>query len=338
MIEKKLALINEQTSPLFRIMSINDINIPNRKGFDNNISAFHIGNGFILSVAHNHRSEAQILRSIEETIYQTEILIHLDATETMLFNKCYSLDSNTNKRYIVQTTNQNDLLSLVKTFRKINFDSRWITLTQKNVCNPYLIIQFKNNTFYNDPSLSKHFTVHTNFSESGLNRHTFLIELKLVKAFYENDISIYKIVNTHADITKIIPSIEVDYKTLDDNENNLYCIQSSPGGFLGRLLNNAKIEGHSDNHSILPDRFGGNYILEGNRYVIKGYFRFGSSGAPYVVYDSVEEKFKVNAIQSEACPIQLAINNSQDGNFQYINAIASPLRNIQTELEDIIQI
>ncbi|MEJ7823754.1 MAG: hypothetical protein WKF85_15645 [Chitinophagaceae bacterium] len=69
------------------------------------------------------------------------------------------------------------------------------------------------------------------------------------------------------------------------------------------------------------------------RYLIKGYFRFGSSGAPYVFYDEENDIFKVNAIQSEACAIQLSINNNMNGNFQYVNAIASPLKIIQDRLE-----
>ena len=43
--------------------------------------------------------------------------------------------------------------------------------------------------------------------------------------------------------------------------------------------------------------------------------------------------FKANAIQSEACPIQLSINNNRDGNFQYINALASPFGIIKDRLE-----
>ena len=73
--------------------------------------------------------------------------------------------------------------------------------------------------------------------------------------------------------------------------------------------------------------------MDGLRYLIRGYFRFGSSGAPYVYYSEAEGQFKVNAIQSEASPIQLSINNNREGNYQYVNAIASPLKNIQGELE-----
>jgi hypothetical protein len=77
--------------------------------------------------------------------------------------------------------------------------------------------------------------------------------------------------------------------------------------------------------------------LEGLRYLIKGYFRFGSSGAPYLVYNSELNEFEANAIQSEACPIQLSISNKRDGNFQYVNAIATPLSNIKDHLEKLLK-
>ena len=102
---------------------------------------------------------------------------------------------------------------------------------------------------------------------------------------------------------------------------------------MGRLLNKATIEGYLDHHATFADRIGGNYTFEGIRYLIKGYFRFGSSGAPYVYYNAETEKYHVNAIQSEACPIQLSINNNRDGNFQYINALASPLILIKESLQ-----
>ena len=107
----------------------------------------------------------------------------------------------------------------------------------------------------------------------------------------------------------------------------------SPASVVGKLLNKAQIEGFTEHFSIFPELVGGNYVLEGLRYLIKGYFRFGSSGAPYLVYDAKSNTFKVNAVQSEACPIQLSIDNKRDGNFQYVNAIATPLNNIKERLE-----
>lgn len=331
MITKQLELTNEQTSPLFRLMWINNINEPNRRNFDNNICAFHIGNGLILSVAHNLRGEAQILKSIEQTVFDAEIFPHLNPSQILLFDKCYPLDNATNKRYL-NIVDQNDVQAIVSTLQQINYDTRWLTQMQNNKCKPHMIIQFKNNQFYNDPTLTGHFNADTYFHEPSINRYTFLVEVELAEAFYNEDIALYKIINTHQDIIKRLPFIVPDFSIVPDNQSNYYCLQSSPNGFLGKLLYRAKIEGFLDHHGTFIDHFGGNYTFEGLRYLIKGYFRFGSSGAPYVFFDSESDQFKVNAVQSEACPIQLSINNNREGNFQYVNAIASPLNIIETRL------
>ncbi len=328
---KQLELINENTSPLFRLMWIYDINETSRRNFDNNICAFHIGNGFILSVAHNIRTEAFIFKSIDNTIYSSDILPHLNSSQIELFNQCYPLDSQANKRYI-NIKNQSDVQLVIDTLKQIKFDTRWLTLAQRNFCRPFLIIQFKNKDFYNDPFLTGHFNENSYFHEPIINRHTYLVEVELVEAFYNEDIALYKIINTNKDIINRLPSITPDFSILPDNQSNYYCLQSSSGSSLGKLLNKAQIEGYSDHHGFFEDRFSGNYNFEGLRYLIKGYFRFGSSGAPYVYYDHVTEQFKVNAVQSEACPIQLSINNNREGNFQYVNAIASPLNIIETRL------
>ncbi len=332
MIQQKLALTNEQTSPLFRIMWIHNVNEPQRRQFDNNISAFHIGNGYVLSVAHNLRSESVLIKSIPENIYQEEIIPKLNPVQVSLFNQCYLLDPTTQKRYI-NIVNQPDIQTIANAMKGINFDTRWVTFTERNICTPHLIVQFKDPLFYNNRSLSSHFDTSTYFEEPSLKRHTFLIELTLVEAFYDADIALYKIVNTHQSVIDQLPSIKVNYQVLEDDKTDYYCLQSSPGGFLGRLINKAQIEGFLDHHGIFEDRLGGNYIFEGLRYLIKGYFRFGSSGAPYVYYDKEHEMFTVNAVQSEACPIQLSINNNKEGNYQYVNALASPLSIIKERLE-----
>ena len=68
------------------------------------------------------------------------------------------------------------------------------------------------------------------------------------------------------------------------------------------MINEARIEGILDHHAIQSDIIGGNYIRKGLRYLIKGYIRFGYSGAPYFKYNEENKSFQVNAIQSEACP------------------------------------
>ncbi len=332
MILKKLQLINEQTSPLFRLMSIDNVTELARRRFSNNICAFHIGNGFILSVAHNIRTEAQIVQWFESASFDADVLPLLTPDQVLLFNKCYPLDVATGKRYLT-IVDQLDFNTIVETLKAINYDTRWLTLAQKNICNPFLVIQFTNNEFYNTPALNVHFDAAKYFHEPTLNKHTYLIEVELVEAFYKEDIALYKIINTHTDIIARIPKLAVDFTMLDTTYANLFCLQSSPSSALGRLLNQANIEGYLDQHQTFGDRIGGNYIFEGVRYLIKGYFRFGSSGAPYIYYNEGNDEFMVTAIQSEACPIQLLINNSQAGNFQYVNALASPLNIIRERLQ-----
>jgi hypothetical protein len=61
---KQLELTHEQTSPLFRIMFTQNLEEAQRRHFENNICAFHIGQGYFLTVAHNLKTEAKIFKSI----------------------------------------------------------------------------------------------------------------------------------------------------------------------------------------------------------------------------------------------------------------------------------
>lgn len=332
-LRKQLELTHEQTSPLFRIMCTQNIEDPARKHFENNICAFHIGKGYILSVAHHLKAEARIFKSIDEGIFANDILPYLNEPQKQLFLNSYALDTISRKRFWI-SNNQNDYQQVIEVLKQINFDTRWHTFLERKICSSHLIIQFKDNSFYNKPELSGYFTANTYFAEPAINRHTFLIEVELAEAFYNDDIALYRIVNTPKEIIDCLPEVTIDYSILnDDQQQHYYCLQSSPTSEVGKLLNKAQIDGFTEHFAIFQERVGGNYILEGLRYLIKGYFRFGSSGAPYLVYDEKENTFKVNAIQSEACPIQLAIDNKRDGNFQYVNAIATPLNNIREKLE-----
>ena len=334
MITDKAQLINEQTSPLFRLMWIHNQDEPLRRHFENNISAFHIGNGIIMTAAHNLKSDARLFKSMDEQLFQKEIYAQINPALQQLFNNSFFFDISTNKRYINQIS-ESDSQLISNELKRIRFDTRYITLTQKKICNPFLIIQFRTNDFYNDPALTALF-VNRYLHEPQLERHTFLVEVELINAFYSTDLAMYKIVNTNQNIINKIPYIAPNFKIFDNKEENYFCLQSAPVNNLGRLLNDAKIEGILDHWNTFSDQIGGNYIVDGIRYLIKGYFRFGSSGAPYIVFDEASNSFKVNAVQSEACPIQLSINNNQHGNFQYINAIATPLANIKAAIEQQI--
>lgn len=336
MANPKLEIISENKSPLFRIMWVTNPADLARRHFDNNISAFHIGRGLVLSVAHNLRSENGFLKSIPESVFMNEILPAVNDQQKNLFLQSYLPDELTGVRHI-NVSNASVLQGITEAIKSINFDTRWFRLAEREISVPHLIIQFSDKQFYGNPSLTELFGAHDYFYEPSLNRHTFLLKLELIKAFYQSDIAVYRIVKSHEKIISALPFIEPDFTILNDDQPGLYCLQSSPAGFLGRLLNKALIEGYLDQYQVFNDRIGGSYVLEGSRYLIKGYFRFGSSGAPYIIYNETSGQFRVNAIQSEASPVQLSINNKMDGNFQYVNAIASPLNLIENELKELLK-
>ena len=184
-------------------------------------------------------------------------------------------------------------------------------------------------------SLNSLFTGGRYFFEQKINRHTFLIDLTLDEIITSADISIYKIDEAFTDLIPLIPYFDIQYEIHDIDGENFYCLQGAPINELGRLLHKSHVEGYIDHFSpqnISPNKM---EIFEGDRYLVKGYFRFGSSGAPYIIYDKENDIFKVNAIQSEACPLQLLINGNRNNSAQYVNAIATPLINIREKLEEL---
>ncbi|RXG66459.1 hypothetical protein ES695_02980 [Candidatus Atribacteria bacterium 1244-E10-H5-B2] len=333
--KKKLNMISDYKSPLFRIMSIYNSEDKNRRCFYGNICAFHIGNGFILSVGHNLRTSIPFPDSISDTIFNSEIKSLLIPQELTDFQKIYDYDQTTKKWYIKKSVKDFGKIAF-NIFNRINYDRRPITFYSKGICTPYLIIQFQENSFYKNVNYLDMMPTNSSFHEPNLGRYTFIIKLDFIEAFYQEDYSIYQINSDYKKIIKFIPFIDIDYNIYDSLKKDFYCLQGAPIGYLGRMLNQSNIEGLLDHFNIISDRIGGNYFCQGLRYIIRGYFRFGSSGAPYLKYNKIKRKFAVNAIQSEACPLQLMIKNDQKGNFQYVNAIASPISNIKKKIESII--
>jgi hypothetical protein len=335
--EQKLAAIHDQTSPMFRIMAIQNDLEPQWRQYDNNICAFHIGNGYLLSVGHNLRIEATLFKSIAEDRYQTEIVPRLTPAEFQHFEQILVPGPVAGKRFL-KIQNQNDAPAFSAALKRINFDTRWIAMYGKQIAKPYLLIQQREPVFYNNQLVHSQFNPLLTFIDPNSNRYSYLIETVLVDAWYEDDIALYRIVNTPQSIIDIIPRFEIDPKIYDVSNGDYFCVQSAPSDLNpGRMINEANIEGFVDQYTPFKDRFGGNYNLQGLRYLIKGYFRFGSSGAPYIKFDPASYSFKVNAIQSEACPIQLEIKSSRVGNYQFINAIATPLANVIDRINTYIQ-
>jgi len=329
------SIVSEMESPLFRIMWVFGAKNPGRRHFDNNIVAFHIGSGYILSVSHNLRTECGLVRSMPDAIFGEQLLPLLTESQQAHFNRCYALDDSSGTRFL-DVHDQTLIPGLIEAFKSSGFDTRWVSLGAAGVCKPHLIVQFKDSAFYGNQSVTSSFPAHARFYEQHIERHTYLLELDLVEAFYGSDIALYRVGSDYSGLVDLLPKVVPDFRIIEGSETDLYCLQSSPGGFLGRLLNRAQVEGYLDQHQVFFDRLGGNYILEGFRYLIRGYFRFGSSGAPYLIYDEEEGVFRANAVQSEASPVQLSINNSREGNFQYVNAIASPLRAIESRLKGLL--
>lgn len=330
--DKKLELINENSSPLFRIMSVYNSSAPN-KAFANNICAFHIGKGIIVSVAHNLRAFDRLPLLLSDNFYKNELINKISGSDRQLFDQSYPLVPGTALRAAKGITPDNGEV-LAKKLDDAKVDRRYTKLYSENCCKPFLVTTFRNNAFCNDPSLNVHFPANHSFAEPSLNRHTFLIELELLDVLINEDFAIYKIVNTPIEIINKLPSLQIDFQLYDTGTQNYYCLQSAPYDNLGRIINEARIEGILDNFAQEVDIFGNIYRFDGIRYLIKGYFRFGSSGAPYLIYDTDTEVFKVNAVQSQASFIQLSINHKMDGNLQYVNGIATPLSVVEEKLTE----
>jgi hypothetical protein len=327
---KKFQLIDENTSPLFRIMSIYNSSAPN-KAFANNICAFHVGKGLIISVSHNLRQLDRLPLILSDHFYQTELLTKINASDRPQFDQAYPLIAGTNQR-IATGLNQQKVEQLAKKLDDAKVDRRYTKLYSENCCKPFLVTTFRNNAFCGDAALNAHFSANHKFPEPSLNRHTFLIELELIDNLESEDIAIYRIINTHDDVINKLPSIEMDFELYDTGTQDYYCLQVAPYDNLGRIINEARIEGLLDNFALEYDLLGNTYRFEGLRYLIKGFFRFGSSGAPYLLYDRENEKFKVNGVQSQASFIQLLINNNMNGNLQYVNGIATPMALVEEKI------
>jgi len=330
----KFSLINEDCSPLFRIMSVYNSNTVN-KHFTNNVCAFHVGNGVILSVAHNLRGLERLPPVISNTFYQNEIANKIKLNDRQRFSNIYPIIPGTNFRELVGI-NPGNAESYAKKLDEAKADRRYVKLYNENCCKPFLVATFRKDAFCGDSSLNVHIPNVHHFIEPSLNRFTFLLELELLDSFINEDISIYRIINTKKEIIDKLPFINVDFQMHDTDTDDCYCLQSAPFDNLGRILNKANIEGILDNFSQEADILDNKYTLDGIRYLIKGYFRFGSSGAPYVKFDQTDDSFKVFALQSQASYIQLSINGKMDGNVQFVNGVATPLFHVEQRLKEIL--
>jgi hypothetical protein len=332
----RIMLTQDETSPLHRIMAIYDSELGGRQKFSNNICAFHIGRGYILSVAHNLRTQELLPLSIPAAVFRSNVLAKLSPADQNTLTAFYPLDHATQKHHLSNVTQQN-AQQAIEIMNRSSLDRRFVTLYQTGICSPHLIIQFREDRFYAEKDYASILPAHAHFYEPDVGRHTFKIDLELVDAFYEQDWSIYRIRNMPIAAVEKLPSLEVDFAVYQSLHRGFCCLQAAPIGNLGRLVNVATVDGVLDHFNVFGDPVGGNYFMQGLRYLITGYFRFGSSGAPYLKYHWPTRRYLFNAIQSEACPLQMVISGKREDNFQYVNAIASPVSNIRRQLLQILK-
>src|SRR6185437_12208046 len=222
---------------------------PQKRSFENNICAFHIGKGYFLSVAHNLRMQSGFFKSISQEIYKKDLLPILDGSQTRFLDQQYFTDEYTGKRYL-NTEDPANLQTIANILKQKRFDTRWVTLSEKKICTPHVVFQFKNNAFYNDPALTRRFDADNQFFEKDIHKHTFLLRVELVKAFYSADIALYKIADAPQEVINKIPAVDINFGFLDESMDKMHCLQSSPSGPAGRLLNTADIEGMLDHFGI----------------------------------------------------------------------------------------
>ena len=231
-------LIREDTSPLFRIMSGYDITSLNLRRFENSICAFHIGNGYFLSVAHALILFNNIPRSINITVYNS-IIASAAPPLQQIIQQNYAVDQTLQKyRWNENTQTAQQLLQV---FPQISYDTRYPNLYNNGICTPYLLMQFKTNAFLGNAGLNNRFTNGRYFYEQGIDRHTFLIDLKIHKIAVSSDIAIYKIDDQFSDLIPIIPKIEVEFNLREIGDSNYYCLQGAPINELGRMLHKSQI-------------------------------------------------------------------------------------------------
>jgi hypothetical protein len=334
---KLIELVSEQTSPLFRIMSVFNYDLP-QKTFQNNIICSHIGNGYFLSVAHNLRVDHGIPASIPNDVFQEKFLQCFDGDERTDIENKFNYDAGRDKWIYKNTNSKKDAISLKNKLNTCSYTTTFLESYNNEIAKPYVVIQFRNDQFYNSVPLTEQLRSKNYMYEKKLNRHTYILELEIYHTSWEDDICVYKLVDRDPAIINALPSLSVDTTLYDGTENSkIYCLQSSPTSSMGKLLNEARIEGVSDHYSM-QNKFKPTYIHEGMRYLMMGYFRFGSSGAPYITYNQETKAASIFGIQSEACPVQLSIRSKRDGNFQYTKAIVSPLNNITDILNQLNEV
>jgi hypothetical protein len=117
-------------------MSVYNSSAPN-KFFANNICAFHVGKGIIVSVAHNLRQLERLPPILSDHFYQTELLSKFNPADIPQFEQAYSLIPGTNQR-VAKGLNQQTVEQLAKKLDDAKVDRRYSKLYSENCCKPFL--------------------------------------------------------------------------------------------------------------------------------------------------------------------------------------------------------
>lgn len=326
---KHYDLIEENTSPLYRLSFVNqDVTL-----FENTSLTSHIGNGYFITV--NHTLNAfRMPRILSLNDYNQ--VIRRSAEIADLFNRYFIED---NSKMIINPSlpplqpEQEHLIAnqIMTILSESGYDLTFLNEMKKGHIKPVVVLTFRGHKIFNEPTLTSMFKRNHIIDDSMFNRTSFVIDLELVTNSPNDDIAIYKAINVEEKVIKAIPKVSLDFSLLDfSSDTPLYCLQCAPSSELGRTLNKSSIEGIVDNLTLQSV----GKVHDGFRYLLKTYFRFGSSGAPYLTYNENSGMFSLNAIQSEACPIQMDINGMRNG-MQYTHALATPIANIKSILDKL---
>ncbi len=144
-------------------------------------------------------------------------------------------------------------------------------------------------------------------SRSIFKNHTYLLRLAARTIDYENDFSIWSF---NPELAAKLPSLAIARQTDFAFEDDYYLLQSAdPENSTGYLISPVKLDGimHEHRRALNPvgyrDQFGQEVGVEskveclslGERLVFNGYFKFGTSGSPFL-----NKRFEVIGLQSSA--------------------------------------
>jgi hypothetical protein len=91
-----------------------------------------------------------MFKSVQEELYQSEIVPHLTPGELHHFEQILVPGPVPGKRYL-KVNNQNDVPAFVAALMRINFDTRWVAMYRKKIAKPCLLIQQRNPVFTQSP-------------------------------------------------------------------------------------------------------------------------------------------------------------------------------------------